>query len=133
MSDEIHGTERCCCGALVAEARGESSITAICSCSECKPRPRSAFGFSAYWDEDEVTISGVSNSHRPVSQRASGFQHHFHPICGAALWRRGDFSRPLKAALLWVVSPSGTSRRRKSLCGMADDISGSTISTTCRG
>ena len=81
-------TARCACGALSATAEGEPLRVAACSCSYCQRRSGSAFGLSAYWPAEAVTLSGEARSWRRVSQRGRDFEHFFCPTCGTALWWR---------------------------------------------
>ena len=46
---------QCCCGACSIEVEGEPVLNAICHCGNCKRRTGSAFGWSAYFADDQVT------------------------------------------------------------------------------
>jgi hypothetical protein len=45
----------CCCGACSVEVHGEPALNAICHCNNCKRRTGSAFGWSAYFADEQVT------------------------------------------------------------------------------
>jgi hypothetical protein len=45
----------CCCGCCRIEVEGESVVNAICHCGDCKRRTGSAFGWSAYFADEQVT------------------------------------------------------------------------------
>lgn len=48
-------TARCCCGACSIELRGEPVVNAICHCTNCRQRTGSAFGWSAYFADEQIT------------------------------------------------------------------------------
>ena len=44
----------CCCGACSIEVEGEPVLNAVCHCANCRRRTGSAFGWSAYFADDQV-------------------------------------------------------------------------------
>jgi len=44
----------CCCGKCSIEVEGEPVANAVCHCNNCKKRTGSAFGWSAYFAEDQI-------------------------------------------------------------------------------
>ena len=44
----------CCCRAGRIEGEGEPSLKAVCICSSCKRRTGSAFGWSAYFRNEDI-------------------------------------------------------------------------------
>ena len=45
---------RCCCQACSIEVEGEPTLNAVCNCSSCKRRTGSAFGWSAYFRDEDI-------------------------------------------------------------------------------
>jgi hypothetical protein len=45
---------RCCCQACSIEVEGEPTLNAVCHCSSCKRRTGSAFGWSAYFRNEDI-------------------------------------------------------------------------------
>jgi hypothetical protein len=45
----------CCCGQCAVTVEGEPAINAICHCSNCKKRTGSAFGWSVYFADGQVS------------------------------------------------------------------------------
>lgn len=45
---------RCCCQACSIEVDGEPTLNAVCNCSSCKRRTGSAFGWSAYFRNEDI-------------------------------------------------------------------------------
>ena len=45
---------RCCCQACSIEVEGEPTLNGVCSCSSCKRRTGSAFGWSAYFRNEDI-------------------------------------------------------------------------------
>ncbi len=44
----------CCCGACSIEIVGEPTLNAVCHCDNCRKRTGSAFGWQAYFSDDQV-------------------------------------------------------------------------------
>ena len=82
----------CCCGRLRVEARGEPLLNALCHCSNCKRRTGSAFGWSIYFADGDVTVHGPSRVY--LFDSASGRQErHFCTTCGSTLfWKSEPFA-----------------------------------------
>lgn len=47
-------TATCCCGRLSRGVEGEPVRHAVCHCSNCKKRTGSAFGISAYFNDQQI-------------------------------------------------------------------------------
>ncbi|HEY3798498.1 MAG TPA: GFA family protein [Caulobacteraceae bacterium] len=45
---------RCCCKACEIEVDGEPTLNAVCNCASCKRRTGSAFGWSAYFRNEDI-------------------------------------------------------------------------------
>jgi hypothetical protein len=45
---------RCCCQACSIEVEGDPTLNAVCNCSSCKRRTGSAFGWSAYFHNEDI-------------------------------------------------------------------------------
>jgi hypothetical protein len=83
---------RCCCQACSVEVVGEPTLNAACHCSSCKRRTGSAFGWSAYFrNEDIKDRQGEFNIYvvkgPPVTRRW------FCANCGTTvMWENDDFT-----------------------------------------
>jgi len=76
---------QCCCGSLKAEADGEPAVISLCNCIECQRRTGSPFGVGAYYDAQQVRLSGISTVYeREVEGRKLSF--HFCPSCGSTVY-----------------------------------------------
>ena len=87
---------RCCCGACAIRVQSEPVINAVCHCTNCRRRTGSAFGWSVYFKNEDVTATlgafrtysikgeaGAENSQERV----------FCGTCGTTLfWRNQDFA-----------------------------------------
>ena len=49
---------RCCCREIGVEVEGLPWLHAVCHCDNCKRRTGSAFGVSAYFEDDQIAILG---------------------------------------------------------------------------
>ena len=77
----------CCCGACSVEVRGEPDINAICHCSNCKRRTGSAFGWSVYFDDDQL-VSRQGDFCVYTIDGPNAQQRRFCTVCGSTvLWK----------------------------------------------
>jgi hypothetical protein len=86
----------CCCGACAIQVKGEPAINAVCHCRDCQRRTGSAFGWSAYFPNDQVvaTIGAFRTYSVPaaVPGREGRQERVFCGTCGTTLfWRSRDF------------------------------------------
>ena len=83
-------TARCCCEACEIVVEGEPALNAICHCDNCKRRTGSAFGWSAYFPDDQVTaVRGQLQRYEVKTAPAERF---FCAACGTTLyWRTASF------------------------------------------
>ena len=78
----------CCCGACSIEAEGEPALNAICHCSNCKRRTGSAFGWSAYFADEQVMARRGNFGVYEIKARPQ--QRWFCTACGTTLfWKAG--------------------------------------------
>jgi len=82
---------RCCCQACSIEVEGEPTLNAVCNCSSCKRRTGSAFGWSAYFRNED--IKSRQGELRPYAVRGQpGATRWFCVNCGTTvMWQSGDF------------------------------------------
>jgi hypothetical protein len=75
----------CCCGACSIEVEGEPQLNALCHCANCKKRTGSAFGWSAYFSDDQVL--GRNGDFRVYEiAGANPQQRWFCAACGSTLF-----------------------------------------------
>jgi len=80
---------QCCCGACEIEVAGEPVFNAICHCDNCKRRTGSAFGWSAYFPDQDVQARGEMRRYELQHMAAERF---FCAACGTTLyWRSTAF------------------------------------------
>jgi len=82
---------RCCCGRLAISVAGEPVLNALCHCDDCRRRTGSAFGWSAYFRDDQVVgVEGAAFEYAvPV---ATPQVRRFCGDCGSTLfWSTGNF------------------------------------------
>ena len=81
----------CCCGACSIEVEGEPTLNGICHCSSCRKRTGSAFGWSAYFPDDQVIAkSGEMRAHARSGDM--GYNRFFCANCGTTLyWKSFGF------------------------------------------
>ena len=88
-------TATCCCGAGSIDVAGEPTLNALCHCLNCKRRTGSAFGWSAYFADAQIT--GHTGDLRVYEIARAGMlqRRWFCAACGTTLfwtvsWRPGE-------------------------------------------
>jgi hypothetical protein len=82
---------RCCCQACSIEVAGEPSLNAVCNCSSCKRRTGSAFGWSAYFPNEDIK-SRQGELQAYVVKGPPTTTRWFCSTCGTTLmWESADF------------------------------------------
>lgn len=80
----------CQCGQLRYEVVGQPVKAAVCHCRYCQTRTGSAFGVSAYFPRDKVTVTGPTKDYSFTTESGRSFTTHFCPNCGSnVLWSIG--------------------------------------------
>jgi hypothetical protein len=77
----------CCCGTCSIEVDGEPVLNCLCHCADCKRRTGSAFGWSAYFRDDQIVATKGRFSRRRVRDEQV---RSFCSACGTTLfwtWR----------------------------------------------
>jgi hypothetical protein len=89
---------KCCCGACAIQVKGEPAINAVCHCRDCQRRTGSAFGWSAYFKNAQVTaFIGAFRTYAPAGKapdtgKLDWQERVFCGTCGTTLsWRSSDF------------------------------------------
>lgn len=81
----------CSCGALTATiAKDAEAMTIACHCLECQKRSGSPFGAIAYFEKQDVRLSGEASEYTRNTDEATTFTHGFCPNCGSAVWARAS-------------------------------------------
>ena len=82
---------RCCCQAYRIEVEGEPTLNGVCNCSSCKRRTGSAFGWSAYFRNEDIKDRQGELSVYAVEGPPAAMRW-FCARCGTTLlWESGDF------------------------------------------
>jgi hypothetical protein len=77
----------CSCGQLSAVCSGEPFRISVCHCLACKRKTGSAFGFGAWFRENEVSTEGHATEFVRVGDDGSRITNRFCPNCGSTvLW-----------------------------------------------
>jgi len=85
MSEEIH-QGGCACGAVRYETRGQPFPVGICHCRYCQTRTGSAFGVSAFFDDDQITITrGELREYSFDTESGGAVTNRFCPKCGTTV------------------------------------------------
>jgi len=86
---------KCCCGACAIQVKGEPVINAVCHCRSCQRRTGSAFGWSAYFPNENVTATiGAFRTYSIKGEAGAEntAERVFCGTCGTSLfWRSRDF------------------------------------------
>ena len=82
-------TAECCCKAISITLEGEPQLNGLCHCDNCKRRTGSAFGWSAYFADEQVKgMTGTAASYEVDAEQT----RYFCKACGTTLyWKTGLF------------------------------------------
>lgn len=75
----------CSCGQLSATCSGEPYRIAVCHCLACKRKTGSAFGFGAWFRQNDVTVEGNATQFVRVGDDGGRITNRFCPNCGGTL------------------------------------------------
>lgn len=81
-------TATCACGQLAVTATAAPQMVHACSCTECQRGTGSAFSYSAFFREADVTVQGEQKSWRRSSDAGRWQECHFCPTCGGTVLSR---------------------------------------------
>lgn len=77
----------CSCSQLSATCSGDPYRIAVCHCLACKRKTGSAFGFGAWFRENDVTIEGRATEFVRIGDDGGRITNRFCPNCGTTvLW-----------------------------------------------
>ena len=75
----------CCCGDAIIGVEGEAEIHGICHCNDCRRRTGSAFGWSAYFRDDQI-MRKTGKMLRYTIAGNEPQERHFCARCGSTLF-----------------------------------------------
>ncbi len=82
-------TATCCCESIWITLEGDPQFNGLCHCDDCKRRTGSAFGWSAYFADEQVKETGGQASSYEVAPDQTRY---FCKACGSTLyWKTGLF------------------------------------------
>ena len=87
----------CCCGACSIEVEGEPVLNAICHCGNCKRRTGSAFGWSTYFRDEQVTARTGDFGVYEITAKPQ--RRWFCAACGTTLFWKADGWRPSQTGI----------------------------------
>ena len=76
----------CSCGRLSATCSGDPVRIAVCHCIACKRKTGSAFSFSAWFRENDVSTEGQAAEFVRVGDDGGRITYSFCPNCGATVF-----------------------------------------------
>jgi hypothetical protein len=127
----------CLCGSVRYRVTGVPLLTNVCHCTFCQRRTGSAFGFVAYFKQEEVEIRGSLKTYEHRSDESNRWLHvGFCPTCGTTVtltvevlpgacgiaggtfdepsWLKVDRFSWMRSAHPWVIAPPGVAQFQKS-------------------
>jgi hypothetical protein len=75
----------CSCGQLSATCSGDPVRIAICHCLACKRKTGSAFGYSAWYRNNDVSTNGDAKLYIRIGDDGGRITNSFCPNCGVTL------------------------------------------------
>jgi hypothetical protein len=80
----------CSCGQLSAVCTGEPIVVSVCHCLACKRRTGSAFGYGAFFREEQVVVDGRVTEFVRIGDDGGRLTHLFCPFCGVTVCIRNS-------------------------------------------
>ena len=81
-------TAACACGALRVTVAAPPANVHVCSCLECQRRSGSAFTYTAFFAEDDVSVDGRIPELAAQSDAGRFHESSFCPTCGTSVFYR---------------------------------------------
>ncbi|MGA9721244.1 MAG: GFA family protein [Candidatus Binatus sp.] len=79
---------QCSCGQISVTCSGEPVRIAVCHCLACKRKTGSAFGFGAWFRQEDVLTEGQATEFVRVGDDGGRITNQFCPKCGVTMiWR----------------------------------------------
>jgi hypothetical protein len=75
----------CLCGRLAATCSGDPVRISVCHCMACKRKTGSAFGFGAWFSENDVSFEGDATEFVRVGDDGGHIANRFCPNCGTTV------------------------------------------------
>jgi len=76
----------CHCGAVSYKVAGEPLRMAQCHCNACRRTTGTGHLVQAFFNKDDVAISGKTKTHQSTSDSGNIRTRHFCPVCGSRLF-----------------------------------------------
>jgi hypothetical protein len=86
MAENPISRAECSCGQLSLFCRGAPAKVSVCHCDACRRRTGSAFGISAFFRREEVTVTGQDKSFTRDADSGHSVTFHFCPDCGSTVY-----------------------------------------------
>ena len=110
----------CSCGQLHLTCEGDPLRISMCHCLECQRRTGAVFGNQAWFEKQQITVSGSSTKFSRSSDEDRLVSFQFCPVCGSTVyWEAERFPGLMAVAVGSFADPafpapkhSGWERRR---------------------
>ncbi len=76
----------CHCGEVSYKVVGEPVRTAQCHCNACQRTSGTGHNVLAFFNKDQLTISGKTQTHQSTADSGNTRTRHFCPTCGSRLF-----------------------------------------------
>lgn len=77
---------RCHCGNLDVICVGDPSYVSMCHCDDCQRRTGSTYNVGAWFEKQNITISGDSHVYTRIEHDGIEMSYHFCPVCGSSVF-----------------------------------------------
>ena len=80
-------TAHCSCGSLSVACTGDPLSVSLCHCLACQRRTGSTYGIAAFFETEQVEITGKRSEYKRQAESGYAVDHRFCPSCGSTvLW-----------------------------------------------
>lgn len=86
MTEKTFASGVCRCGAVSLQISSKPKMMIQCHCLDCQKSTGTGHASSAYFDENDVVISGETTAHTVLAESGNEMTRHFCPVCGSRLF-----------------------------------------------
>jgi hypothetical protein len=86
MNDSPFATGSCSCGDVTLTIRDKPKMMLQCHCLDCQKGSGTGHSSHAYFDKDDVLVSGETSSHTVTADSGSDMTRYFCPSCGSRVF-----------------------------------------------
>ena len=106
MTEEYFATGQCLCGNVKYTIASIPIRMGQCHCDDCRRSTGTGHASIAFFNKDDVCITGKTNSYESVTDSGSKITRNFCPICGSRLFGTNNKSAGIIGITVGTIDDS---------------------------